>query len=257
MPTYLYCLLIPAAEPEPAPVTAQGIGGGEVRVLPAASLEVWVSSVTTPSPAATVEAVRQHDAVVSAALATGRTPLPARFGQVWPSDDACVAAVARRHRELEPLLQRVAGFVEMTVSTLLPGIPPAPTARTDAAGAEATPGRAYLRRLQARADRERHLRVALEALRERVSRALGAVSRGEVAEIRGSDEALALSVSYLVDRGRDGDFRRAVEQVAREAAARLVVAGPRAPYSFSPAAPPAPPHRRVGAARLSDRSGDV
>jgi hypothetical protein len=73
-------------------------------------------------------------------------------------------------------------------------------------------------------------------LRARVSRALGELSRGEVAEIRGSDRALALSVSYLVERGGEARFRRAVDEVAREAAARLVVAGPRAPYSFTPAA---------------------
>jgi hypothetical protein len=104
-----------------------------------------------------------------------------------------------------------------------------------AARDDAAPGRAYLRQLRARADREQHLRSVLEALRARVSRALGSLSRGEVAEIRGSDETLALSVSYLVERGGEAHFRRAVDEVAREAAARLVVAGPRAPYSFAPA----------------------
>jgi hypothetical protein len=112
-------------------------------------------------------------------------------------------------------------------------MPPAARLPTAPAG-DGGPGSAYLHRLRARADRERHLRVALEALRARVSGALGSLSRGEVAEIRGSDEALALSVSYLVERGREMHFRRAVDEVAREAAARLVVAGPRAPYSFAP-----------------------
>lgn len=250
MPTYLYCLLIPPSA-ESAPVAARGIDGGEVRVLSAGSLEAWVSTVAASSPAATVAAVRQHDAVVSAALATGRTPLPARFGQIWPSDEACAAAVAQRRTELEPLLQRVAGLVEMTVCTLLPGMPPAPSRVADDPDDAAAPGRAYLRQLRARADRERHLRTALEALRARISRALAPVSRGEVAEIRGSETALALSVSYLVARDREAEFRRAVDEVSREAAARLVVAGPRAPYSFSPAAGQT---RRANLTRAADPS---
>jgi hypothetical protein len=248
MATYLYCLAPAAGATDPAPPLVRGIGGGAVRILSAGPVEAWVSTVAEPSPP-TVDAIREHDAVVSAALATGRTPLPARFGQSWPSDDACVASVSQRASDLEPLLRRVAGLVEMTVCTLLPGMPaalpvPAPPA------ADSAPGSAYLRQLRARADRERRLRATLEALRARVSRALGPLSRGEVAEIRGSEEALALSVSYLVERGGEGDFRRAVDEVAREAAARLVVAGPRAPYSFAPAGGQP---GRADAARLADR----
>jgi hypothetical protein len=234
MPTYLYCVVPAADASEPPLVIPPGIGGGPVRVVRAGALEAWVSTIATATPPATVEAVREHDGVVSGALATGRTPLPARFGQSWPSDAACVASVTQRAAELEPLLRRVAGLVEMTVCTLLPETPAA-TRPSIAARADRAPGSAYLRQLRARADRERHLRAALEALRARVSRALGPLSRGEVAEIRGSDEALALSVSFLVERGSETRFRRAIDEVAREAAARLVVAGPRAPYSFAPA----------------------
>jgi hypothetical protein len=235
MPTYLYCLLPAAGANDPAPLAPPGLGGSAVRVLSVGSLEAWVSTVADRPSRPTVAAVREHDTVVSAALATGRTPLPARFGQSWPSDAACIASVMQRAPELEPLVRRVAGLVEMTVCTLLPGMP---LATRGAAGARdrTAPGSAYLRELRARADRARHLRVALEALRARVSQALAPLSRGEVAEIRGNDEALALSVSYLVERGREAHFRRAVDEIAREAAARLVVAGPRAPYSFAPAA---------------------
>jgi hypothetical protein len=235
MSTYLYCLLPAADATEPLPPRPPGIGGAAVRVLPVEALEAWVSTIAGRSPEATIAAVREHDTVVSAALATGRTPLPARFGQSWPSDAACVASLRQRAAELEPHLRRVAGLVEMTVCTVLPEMPSAtdvPAATRD----ETAPGSAYLRHLRARADRERHLRTALEALRARVSGALGSLSRGEVAEIRESDEAPALSISYLVERGGEARFRRAVSEVAREAAARLVVAGPRAPYSFAPAA---------------------
>lgn len=251
MPTYLYCLLTPTAEPESGPPIAHGIGGAAVRVLSAGPLEAWVSTIGAPPPAATVQAVREHDAVVSAALATGRTPLPARFGQIWPSDADCATAVAQRREELESFLHRVAGTVEMTVCTLLPGMPPAPQPFPTPGSPGVKPGTAYMFRLRARADREQHLRAALEALRARVSRALGPISRAEIAEIRGSDEALALSVSYLIERGKEAEFRRAVDEASRESAARLVVVGPRAPYSFTPTA--RPPRYRPSD-RLGERS---
>src|SRR3712207_9295277 len=88
MPTYLYCLLIPAADPDPAPLIARGIGGAAVRVLPAGALEAWVSTIPTASPAATVEAGRQHHAGGTGPPATGRTPLPGRVRPIWPSGGA-------------------------------------------------------------------------------------------------------------------------------------------------------------------------
>ena len=234
MPTYLYCVLTRDARGGDLPATVLGVEDRPVRLLVADGLEAWVSTVVSATPVATVHSIKQHDRVVSAALATGRTPLPARFGQTWPSDAACAASIGERIAELEPLLRRVAGLVEMTVCTLLPGSPPVASSPV-AASDDAAPGRAYLEGLRARTNRERHLRTALEELRQRVSGALGPLARGEVAEIRGSERALALSVSYLVERGGEARFRAAVANVARDAATRLVVAGPRAQYSFAPA----------------------
>ncbi len=233
MPTYLYCVLTCDERGGELPATVLGLDDGPVRQLVADGLEAWVSTVVSATPVATVDSITQHDRVVSAALASGRTPLPARFGQTWASDTACAASIGERTAELEPVLRRVAGLVEMTVCTLLPGTPPVASAPV-AASDDAAPGRAYLEGLRARTNRERHLRTALEDLRQRVSGALGPLARGEVAEIRGSERALALSVSYLVERGGEARFRAAVADVAREAAMRLVVAGPRAPYSFAP-----------------------
>lgn len=233
MPTYLYCVLTrdPGADP-PAP-SVRGLDNQPIRILPAGSVEAWVSTVGTVTPAPSVESVRAHDRVVSAALATGRTPLPARFAQTWVSDDRCVASIRERAGELEPLLRRVAGMVEMTVSTILPAVP-AVVRPGAATAADSAPGRSYLDSIRAQADDERQRRSALEALRARVSDALGPLSRGELAEVRASDHALTLSLSYLVQRGEEERFREVVTDVARDAAARLVVAGPRAPYSFAP-----------------------
>ncbi len=234
MPTYLYCVLERTDGDAPQVEAVRGIGEQPVRVLRTHALEAWVSTTPQSVVEPTVAAIKAHDAVVSAALATGRTPLPVRFGQTWPSDSACIASVETRASELEPVLRRVAGLVEMTVYTRFSGVQPArPVAPAAPSGAR--PGRAYLEGLRARADRERHLHTALEALRARVSAALGPLARDEIAEIRESDQALALSVSYLVERGGEARFRETVQHIANDAAARLVVAGPRAPYSFAPA----------------------
>jgi Gas vesicle synthesis protein GvpL/GvpF len=249
MPTYLYCVLTREDRGGDVPAAVLGVDDGPVRQLVTHGLEAWVSTVVGAPPVATVETIKQHDRVVSAALATGRTPLPARFGQTWASDAACAASIGERRAELESLLRRVAGLVEMTVCTLLPGSASAASPPVAAAD-DAAPGRAYLEGLRARTNRERHLRTALEELRQRVSGALGPLARGEVAEIRGSERALALSVSYLVERGGEARFRAAVADVARDVATRLVVAGPRAPYSFAPAPrQPGPAY----AARLPER----
>jgi hypothetical protein len=234
MPTYLYCVLTRDQPTESTVATLRGIADADVRVLAVGGLEAWVSTVGSSTPVASVDCVKQHDRVVSAALATGRTPLPARFGQTWASDAECSTSIADRARELTLRLRRVAGLVEMTVCTLLPELPPAvstPAGNPTHSGR----GRAYLDGLRARAHRERHLRTALEALRQRVSAALSPLSRAEMAEIRGSADALALSVSYLVERGLEDRFRETVTDVGRDAGIRLVVAGPRAPYSFAPA----------------------
>lgn len=234
--TYLYCLLRRTQEADASRLNVVGIGDAPVRRLAAGTVEAWVSTLGAV-PESSLASIRAHDAVVGAALATGQTPIPARFGQVWPSDELCVAALRERGPALQTMLRQLAGLVEMSVCTLLPGMPPA-RPQTDATSRPGTPGTAYLRQLRASADRERHLRVALDALRARVTSALGAIARGEHAEVRGGEDALALSVAYLIQREDESRFRDTVQRVARESAARLVVAGPRAPYSFAPTEQP-------------------
>src|SRR5687768_11740337 len=92
MPTYLYCVL-PPARAEVSPAMPMGIGGSPVRALPVHDVTAWVETVGDRTVAATLERVQAHDGVVSAALAGGVTPLPARFGQTFASDEDCCAAL--------------------------------------------------------------------------------------------------------------------------------------------------------------------
>ena len=84
MPTYLYCLRSEMVEP---PDGLTGVDGSAVRALEGVSLSAWVSDVAE-KVTATVERVKAHDAVCAAALDSGETPLPIRFGQSFADDAA-------------------------------------------------------------------------------------------------------------------------------------------------------------------------
>jgi hypothetical protein len=90
------------------------VEGERVRALPVNGLVAWVSDVARGVPV-TVDGVKAHDAVVEAALETGSTPVPARFGQRFDDDEACRAALNSRGPTVETLLATMQGLVEMTL----------------------------------------------------------------------------------------------------------------------------------------------
>src|SRR5689334_7761158 len=94
------------------PPGLSGLAGERVRVLEIDGLVAWVSDARTIP--VSVDGVRAHDAVVEAALDTGTTPVPARFGQRFASDDACREALRNRAASVESVLADVQGTVEMT-----------------------------------------------------------------------------------------------------------------------------------------------
>src|SRR3954465_919525 len=113
MSTHLYCVL-PSEVPTDVPSGLTGVEGGSVRALPVDHLVAWVSDVERDIPVS-IDGVRAHDAVVEAALESGSTPVPARFGQRFADDDACRAALALRGESVESLLASMQGLVEMTI----------------------------------------------------------------------------------------------------------------------------------------------
>ena len=112
MPTYLYC--VRSDRPE-VPDGLVGIDDAPVRSIDAASLVAWVSDTDSASVAVTVERVKAHDSVCSAALSVGETPLPVRFGQSFANDDGAKKAIGARQVPLESRLARVSGCVELRV----------------------------------------------------------------------------------------------------------------------------------------------
>ena len=201
-PTYLYCLTTPAA-PDPPAGTA-GLDGGAVRRLG----DAWVSDVPSRSVQATVDRIRAHDAVVSAALGTGSTPVPARFGQTFADDNECVAAISAKKETMSAGLARVAGMVEMTVLLHV------------SAPLDSSSGTAYLASLA----RRQHAMDELRAAARVINAQLGDCVR-ESAERAGEG---TVTLSHLVEREALPLYMDRIRGM------NVRALGPGAPYSFGP-----------------------
>jgi hypothetical protein len=176
--------------------------------------DAWVSDIPARPVRATVERIRAHDAVVAAALGTGSTPLPARFGQTFGTDDECLETISAKQSQLSAALARVAGMVEMTV--LL---------RADSPPLDTASGTAYLASL-ARRDH------SIDALR-RAARDVNTRLSGYVRESAESISGAVATLSHLVGHGALAAYLEAVRTIARDAAGiEIKVLGPGAPYSF-------------------------
>jgi len=182
------------------------------------------------------EGVRAHDAVVEAALETGSTPVPVRFGQRFDDDDACRAAIASKAASVESLLADMQGYVEMTllvtpstrrmISDLEPVMPE--VLEPEVRGA----GRTYLETLRKREMATGAVRNAIDELAGALADAIGALAR-RVA-VHDSVTPMPLrTISHLVARADIARYKEAVASVEAGRESRFLVIGPRAPYSFS------------------------
>lgn len=233
MTTHLYCIL-PGENRDALPANLSGVDGARVRTMPVDGIVAWVSDVEREMPIS-VDGVREHDAVVEAALETGSTPVPARFGQRFATDEACRGALANRAASLEALVATVQGFVEMTLiltpSTrrMLRDLEPVLPELIE--GDTLGPGKAYLHMLRAREAATGTVRRALDALSNRLIEA----TRSLVRETKTHDQhprMLLQTLSQLIARPRLEEYQRAVNTVESGREFRFLVIGPRAPYSF-------------------------
>jgi hypothetical protein len=233
MSTHLYCVL-PSDALVSIPSGLTGVAGGSVRALPVDGVVAWVSDVEREVPVS-IDGVRAHDAVVEAALESGSTPVPARFGQRFADDDACKAALASRGASVESLLSSMQGLVEMTIiitpSTrrmireLEPVIPEMfePAVRGS--------GRRYLETLRSREAETGAVAHATDGLARRLADATSHVVRRSLVHQTATPIPLR-TISHLLAREGVDEFKRAVATVERGREFQFLVIGPRAPYSF-------------------------
>lgn len=241
MPTYLYCVLARAsAEGVPAGLT--GIAGSPVRALTVpglASLEAWVATVDEEALRVSGRALAAqaflHNEIVDAALATGRTPAPARYGSRFPDDAACVADLTERAGDLRAILDHVAGAVEIPTLLVPHDLATKSTDRpsSDDAGA----GRRYLESIRARVGDENRRRATAEREASRLRASVGDLVRDEARSFTASG---VLSIAHLVSREAVDRYRRAIATFIPSENFRVVKGEPRAPYSF--ASPSSPSH---------------
>ena len=217
MPLHLYCLLASGAEvTPPARIPA-------IVQLETDDLLAWASFTddTRVSREGRRLAKRtlEHDQVVADALTQGVTPMPATLADPYLNAAALLADVHARADEIRSTLARIEGTVEMAV------ILTSRSSEAAAAAAVESPGRAYLERI-------RDLPSALAGYGDDVEARVGQFS---LASNRRPD-AGRLGLSHLVRRNDVAAYRSAV-LAGVSPAVRLVVDGPRAPYSFAAFSP--------------------
>ena len=220
MGLHLYCITSSRA-PLPASDT-RGIEAATVRSIAAADIAVLVSDHGA-RPAASLESIRAHNAVVTAAMADDCTPVPVRFGQ-WLADDAAARAVLDAdHARWTALLDMFVGCAEFAIRIFDPAGAPSPE------DARPKTGREYMAALAVRvAGPVARQEEAVAPLRD----ALGAAIRAERLEPLRTAHGVA-SVAYLVHRAHFDAYHTAVERVRTTMPhLRYLSTGPWPPYSF-------------------------
>ena len=211
MPTHLYCLL-PAGSSVAPPAA--------VRAIPLRAGIAWAgdtdSAKLSRDARDAARATVEHDRVVGAALSAGITPVPASLADPY-SDDAEMQSDVDAHAEQVKLAYpALAGMVEMTVIVAV---------NDEAPPADATNrGRAYLEQL-------RSLPARAAEIAARVERGLPPIP-----DVRRRTEGGRVAISHLVPRNQEANYRNAALAMAGDGY-RIVVDGPRAPYSFALFAP--------------------
>lgn len=233
MTTHLYCIL-PRAASAPIPAGLVGIDAAPVRTLATNGIVAWVSDAIV-KPSTSLEGIQAHNAVVEAALDTGTTPAPVRYGQRFTDDIACEAALHRVAPSVEEVLDDIQGSVEMTLiltpstKRMLRDLEPVPS--PEIIEQDSNPGRRYLDALRAREAATGAVRRAMDALAQRLTDAVRRFVRRSADHEQFTRMPLR-TISHLVANELVEQYRDGLRAVTAGAEFRFLVVGPRAPYSF-------------------------
>lgn len=224
MGLHTYCIVSAGHAP---PVGLHGIDGVAVREIDVADLAVWTSSHSTP-PAATLDGVRAHGAVVAAAMDRTCTPVPIRFGQWLETESALAERVGTEHTRWSALLARFTGRAEYGTTV----VRHAEQAARDVRAEAALTGTAYMQKLARRQAETATRRQLAEEIAAVIARRLGGLDV-EVHVEAPAEGALLTRLAHLV-AWADVDAYHVVMQEFSASRRDLVVqlTGPWPPWSF-------------------------
>lgn len=221
---YLYCVAPAGHTPPPG---LRGVDDAAVAATADGDLALWTSRLPR-APAASIEAIQRHNAVVQACMNETITPVPLRFGQ-FVAEAELPVRVARHRTAWRASLAEFAGCSEYGLRVLEPERSPAARdVRKTAAS-----GRAYLEAVARSSGLDRERRARAEALAAALRARLGDHIVRDRVEPLPSAHGLA-SIAHLV-RNSDVDvYGTAIEAVRADMPSlRFLSSGPWPPYSFS------------------------
>jgi hypothetical protein len=231
MPVHLYGVLEGGARFVPATC---GLDGRPVRSLEWGGRSALVSDVHESALTATPRRLREHDAVLRAAVASGLTVVPARIGRLYADDASVLRALGDRATDIALAMSLVRGRVEM--SLLISAGVPTPAGFPAQPGAASGPGagREHLRRIQGQMRGERNMLHAASELALAAARALTGVVVAECV-VESPAPPVLVARAHLVARDDVARYVGVVETVAAaaDAAFRVAIRGPGAAYSFA------------------------
>jgi len=228
MAVHLYGVL---EGPASSALSIAGLDGRPVRVLPLGDRHAWVSDAASVRLEATPKRIREHDAVLRAAIETGYSVVPSLFGRLHADDRSLLAALERSAEAVDTAMELVRGRVEMSFLVVPSGPPPVMEQAGSAEGEGA--GREHLRRIRKQIQAERILLASAAELAQSASRSLGELFVAERVVENPMSPILA-ALAHLVSRDNVARYlRTAKSQVYADSAVRIAVRGPGAAYSFA------------------------
>jgi hypothetical protein len=258
--TYLYCIVHAAHAPSAA-LAPRGLPGAARPSVLAVDTSLWVVVADVPlrtyGPALVEASLRDmawvadvavaHEAVVEHfASQADVTVIPMKLFTMFSTAERAVEETRSRRRDLDPVLQLIAGCEEWGVRMIRTAVPPSgsssasrPTAVAGRAAApKAASGAAFLaakKRVRDDArDAVRALAGAADSVFDTLA-ALGRDARRRVDAPDGSTSPPVLDAAFLVPVADRGQFRSAAQRLAATSAAagaELTLTGPWPAYNF-------------------------
>ena len=225
MGLYVYCVVPPAHAPAKG---LTGVDGWAVTLWRSDGLGAWVSeSPARPEPS--LARIREHNGVIEAAVSETVTPVPLRFGQWLPSEEAFRNHVTERAEKYRVDLQRFAGSLEFGIRAL----DPRDHAARNLPRPQGVTGRQYMAALRELYQARESVEPVYAELRRRIHEHFGPFVRAEHFENAAALQS-GVAVVHLVERSQFDAYHAAVRELRREfEELRFLSSGPWPPYTFA------------------------